>query len=770
MRIFTKLFLLLAGLVIVPLGVVAFILIHNTGAMKDQLTTQVNLTGDLVSDKSEKALLRQVELTHLKIIQEKAGRLEGFFETIRAAVLLESTLIRQFLESDAPARPPYELFPADEVNYRRDNDPQWKQRIFAKQPYTMYQLVAGVDPDAAEPTLDRLRQLGGFFAHSFHVVPGCASIYLGHRDGITFGYPGGSRFSPQYDPRKRPWYLLAAPNRQITWTPVYLDRGDNDLIVTCAHAVFSQSDGSLLAVAAMDVKLTELLRELFALGDLQVSQAMLIDDQDRVRVSATYVDGEARFDRDTLLNPQTVEHFADAGLRRVFEKIDAAGAGSGILYGPAEPGDEGSLYIHAPVRFRSDAGAGERAGLWRYVLRVPLAPVVRPAQAIRADIGGATDQMRATMESEVVKLAAVVGVITAASMGVAVALAFFFAGSATRPLVQMQHIAGRIATGDFNQQVVVRSRDEIGQLGSAINEMIVGLKEREFIKKTFKRYVAASIVDELIKDPSKAHLGGERKDLSIFFSDLSGFTTLSEHYPPHALVALLNEYLGAMTDAIFAQEGTLDKYIGDAIVAFWGAPIGRQDDALRACRTALANLDKLAQLWLDWDRRGLPRLDVRIGIHTGPVVVGNIGSDVQMNYTVVGDTANTSSRLEGANKVYGTRILIGERTRRDAGDAIVAREIDLIAVKGKTDSVRIFELVGLKNEVVPQRLEGIHAFEAALAWYRGRRWDEAEAGFRRAIAILGTDPPSVVFLKRIEAYRAAPPGDTWGGVFVMTEK
>jgi adenylate cyclase len=316
----------------------------------------------------------------------------------------------------------------------------------------------------------------------------------------------------------------------------------------------------------------------------------------------------------------------------------------------------------------------------------------------------------------------------------------------------------------------VRSRDEIGHLGLAINEMIFGLKEREFVKKTFKRYVAASVVDELILDPTKANLGGERKELTIFFSDLSGFTTLSETMPPDTLVGLLNEYLGAMTEAIFAQEGTLDKYVGDAIVAFWGAPISRQDDALRACRTGLLNLKTLMGLWPDWERRGLPKLKVRIGIHSGPVVVGNIGSDVQMNYTVIGDTANTASRLEGANKLYGTHILIGESTRSAAGDAIVTREIDRITVMGKSAGIRIYELLGLKGEVAGEELEAAQMFEAALAQYRRMAWDDAVAGFEEVIRALGADQASAVFLRRIESLRRNPPPAGWDGGFTMTEK
>ncbi len=785
MRIFSKLFLLLVGLVALPLLAVLLVMMQSNSALKREITGQVDLTGDLVSNKSELALLRQVELTHLKIIQEKAGKLEAFFESIRSAIQLQSTLMRQYLTGSLPADPGYPIHTADEVAALRDTNALWQQFTFGKGAYTMYQLVRGVEHDSVKETLERLRQLGGFFQHAFNVIPGCASAYLGHRDGITFGYPGGSRFSPQYDPRLRPWYQLAQQHKTIIWTPVYYDRGDSVLVVTCAGPVYSPADGSLLGVAAMDVKLKELIHELFSLGDLQVSQGMLIDHEGKVRVNATYVDGRATFDSQTLLSPPAVKDFPDPGLRLAYEKIMASKETGGLIQGGPDGAGE-SLYIYANVRFRSQSleGSGVAGvapgpqaastetggGIWRYVLKVPLGPVVKPAQEIRADITGATDRMSRMMGDEIAQQIVVISLITALAMGIALLLAFLAARSATRPLIEMQKAAGLIAGGDFEQQVAVRTRDEIGELGQAINDMIAGLKEREFVKKTFKRYVAASVVDEILKDHTKAELGGQRREVTVFFSDLSGFTTLSETMPPDVLVSLLNEYLSAMTDAIFATEGTIDKYIGDAIVAFWGAPIARGEEAVRACRAALMNFRKLHELWPDWERRGLPRLNMRIGIHTGPVVVGNIGTQAQINYTTIGDTTNTASRLEGVNKFYGTRILIGESTRRDAGDAIVAREIDLIAVKGKSEVVRVFELVGMAGEVDQTTLDALHCFEEALALYRSRDWDGAENLFHRTIRLRGEDGPSRIFIDRIHSHRTTPPDEGWDGSFAALEK
>lgn len=772
MNIFTKLLLLLAIVAVVPLGVTAIIMTRNANQLELTLTEQVAATGEQVSQKSADALRTQVEQSLLKIVQDKAAYLESYFEDIRRAVLLETSLIQQFNAYDAPPRHPFPLYTDVDVNVRRDDDPNFKRWIYRSAPYVMHFVVQGVERESVAPMLDKLRQLGPFFAQTFQTVRGCGTVYMGHRDGFMLGYPGGSRVNAAYDPRQRVWYKQAEAADTLIWTKVYVDRGESDLIITCANPIHDH-DGSMLGVAAIDLSLKQLLPELFALGELPVSQAMLIDEDGLVRVSADYVKGRAQFDRSMVLESKHVNAFGDEGLRQVYDSA-VTGKRSGIEIVGRE--GEQFLYSFASVEFRarltspSAAGPEENTQKWRYVIKTPLGPVLKPAHEIRAEIGATTGAMSKVMQSEVERLGVIIATICAAAIAISLVVSYIAAHNATRPLVQMESVADRIAVGDLNQQVHVRGSDEIARLGQAINEMIKGLREREFIKGTFKRYVTASIVEELLKDPTKLKLGGEKKELTIFFSDLSGFTSIAEKLPPETLVQLLNEYLGTMTDALLAQEGTLDKYIGDAIVAFWGAPLAREDDAVRACRTAVEQLNKLRVLWSNWESRGLPKLDVRIGIQTGPVIVGNIGCDTQMNYTVIGDTANFSSRLEGANKAYGTRILIGEATRKAAGDAIEVREIDRISVVGRSFAARVFELLGMKGDVSAERMAGYRAFEAALELYRRQRWDEAEAAFRGVIAALGADKPSEVFLKRVAMLREEPVKVDWDGVWVLTEK
>jgi adenylate cyclase len=330
-------------------------------------------------------------------------------------------------------------------------------------------------------------------------------------------------------------------------------------------------------------------------------------------------------------------------------------------------------------------------------------------------------------------------------------------------------VARGVGEGNLDQQAVETAGGEIGEMGRAINAMISGLKQRNLLKETFSLHTAPWVVEEVLRRGG-VQLGGVKSVATIFFSDLVGFTTLTETTPPETLVELLNEYFEAMTKVVFDSEGTLDKYIGDAILAFWGHPIARDDDATRSCRTALEQFAQLQKLCDKWQREGRPRLDMRIGIETGEVIVGYVGSTSKLNYTVLGDTVNFASRLEGVNKVYGTHILIGETTRSLAGDAIEVREIDFLAVVGKLQPVRVYELLGMAGTISHTQRTGYAHYENALAAYRNRRWDEAEAHLKLAQTTLGVDKASDVLRSRIEKCRLSPPPPDWDGSAILEHK
>ena len=220
-------------------------------------------------------------------------------------------------------------------------------------------------------------------------------------------------------------------------------------------------------------------------------------------------------------------------------------------------------------------------------------------------------------------------------------------------------------------------------------------KEKRYIRQTFTKFVSKSVVDDLLKNPSKLKLGGEKKIITVLFSDIRGFTTLSEKLTPEALVEHLNLYLQAMTDIVFQTDGTLDKYVGDEIMAFWGAPVELENHALRACQCAFEQIDVLKQMNVKWKQEGKPELNIGIGINTGDMVVGNMGSSSRMDYTLMGDNVNLGARLEGTNKIYGTNIIISEYTYEHVRDSVLVRELDLIRVKGKEHPVKIYELLDI---------------------------------------------------------------------------
>jgi adenylate cyclase len=294
-------------------------------------------------------------------------------------------------------------------------------------------------------------------------------------------------------------------------------------------------------------------------------------------------------------------------------------------------------------------------------------------------------------------------------------------------------------------------------------------RERWMIKRAFQHYVAPAIVEQMLNDPSKLKLGGEEYEVTVLFTDLEGFTTLSEHLTPAELSAHLGEYFKEMLDVLLPQRGTLDKLIGDAIMMYFGCPIRDPRHATDACRGALAMQQRMVALNERWGRQSLPRLRTRIGINTGVAVAGNMGTDRIFNYTIIGDCVNLASRLEGVNKEYGTGIIIGEDTWTMVRDQFVTRELDWIRVKGKTRPVAIYELVAETGDGDKRQQEVFARFAEGLQLYRAQRWADAEAAFARAHALDPQDRPSGVFAQRCEYYRTRPP-EAWDGVHVMHVK
>lgn len=294
-------------------------------------------------------------------------------------------------------------------------------------------------------------------------------------------------------------------------------------------------------------------------------------------------------------------------------------------------------------------------------------------------------------------------------------------------------------------------------------------KNKKQLKGTFGKYVSPAIVEEILSSPEKIELGGRKEHITVFFSDIRGFTTISEKLDAQTLGDLLNSYLTPMTEIVFRNKGTLDKYMGDAVMAFFGAPIHHPDHAKHAARCALESLEELIRLQEQYRKQGLPIIDMGIGINTGEMSVGNMGSEIVRNYTVMGDAVNLGSRLEGINKQYGTRIILSEFTQKELGDDFITREIDWVRVKGKEKPVRIFELVAEKSTSQEMTI-ALKFFNQGFELYHQQKWQDASDQFAQALNSKPDDSVSKLYLQRCSDYKTSPPPNDWDGVFVMTSK
>jgi len=400
------------------------------------------------------------------------------------------------------------------------------------------------------------------------------------------------------------------------------------------------------------------------------------------------------------------------------------------------------------------------------------------ADELRGEFNRKIDGIRTDMLSQVlVSAATVIGdqrqaiLISVAVTALAAILGFVFAflvsGGITRPVLQLLAGAREVESGRLDGSITVTTHDEIGQLSTAFNRMVEQLRQKKEIQETFGRYIDPRIVDGLISQRGLAVAEGQRRVMTVMFCDMKGFTTLSEGMTPQGLVKVMNRYLSTMSEPIHNNRGIIDKYIGDAIMAYWGPPfIDEADQAHFACLAATEMVGRIETL-----RKELPELlgvrtipaefDLRIGIATGEALVGSIGSEYMMSYTVMGDTVNLASRLEAANKLYGTHALIAEDTVRKAGADIEFREVDRVIVAGQSHPQVIFELTGRRGELTPHQDLLRARYADGLLAYRAGRFDEARTAFKAALDAVPGDGPSAAMLTRIEDLLKNPPAADW---------
>ncbi|CUT15688.1 Adenylate cyclase EC 4611 [Bradyrhizobium sp.] len=367
------------------------------------------------------------------------------------------------------------------------------------------------------------------------------------------------------------------------------------------------------------------------------------------------------------------------------------------------------------------------------------------------------------------------GVVTLLAAVLGFAFALLVSSGITRPVRLLLAGTREVEAGRFDKTITVSTQDEIGELAAAFNRMTEQLRHNERVRETFGRYIDPKVVQGLIDRPEVA-IDGERRVMTIMFCDMSGFTAMSEGMTPRGLVRVMNHYFTVMSGPIRSNRGIIDKYIGDAIMSYWGPPfIEEEEQAQLACFAALDMAEQLPAL-----QKQLPDLlgirampapcDLRIGIATGEVLTGSIGSELMMSFTVMGDAVNLASRLEAVNKAYGTRILISQATADATGSHFEMREVDRLAVAGQSAAQTIFEVMGRAGALTAAHESLRSHYAGGLAAYRARRFDEARAGFNAALEAVPGDGPSRAMLARIAQFEANPPGEGWDGAWRLEQK
>lgn len=455
----------------------------------------------------------------------------------------------------------------------------------------------------------------------------------------------------------------------------------------------------------------------------------------------------------------------DAALARIDTRIETAV--SELRHGMAE--DHARLLKQVDAKQMPDArGTLEHLDLLRDQFNQKI-------DGIRADMLKQVFAATSTVIGRQHQAIIISGLVTLLAAVVGFVFALMVSSGITRPVRLLLAGTREVEAGRFDKTIAVSTQDEIGELAAAFNRMTEQLRHNERIRETFGRYIDPKVVQGLIDRPEVA-IDGQRRVMTIMFCDMSGFTSMSEGMTPRGLVKVMNHYFTVMSGPIRSNRGVIDKYIGDAIMAYWGPPFIEEDEpALFACYAAIDMADQVPAL-----QKQLPDLlgirampvpcDLRIGIATGEVLTGSIGSDLMMSFTVMGDAVNLASRLEVVNKVYGTRILISQATADAIGSNLELREIDRLAVAGQSEAQAIFEVMSKAHGLsIPQENLRTHYAEG-LAAYRAQRFDDARIAFNAALEAVPGDGPSRTLLGRIAQFEANSPGKGWDGAWRLDQK
>jgi adenylate cyclase len=532
-----------------------------------------------------------------------------------------------------------------------------------------------------------------------------------------------------YDPRQRQWYRAGTAGSSLQWTQAYVLANSREPAVTAAISV-ETPDGARQGVVGGALTLVELAGFLATIELPGQGEVFIVDAQRRL-LAWPHLERALLGTGDELRLP-TLAESGDPELRAIADAPDfaeALGGGGGVSMLRFTAAGEPQYAAVLPL-------SSQGAQRW-------LVGAVLPERAI---LGPIEDSARRTL------------LLGLAVVAVAFLVALAIGRAIARPLHALAEETHLIRRLDFQTSPARPSAfEEISEIQQAYANMKVGLR-------AFEKYVPVKLVRLLLESGHEARLGGRVEELTILFSDIRGFSTFAERMEPEELARRLGAYLGLMADTIGASGGTVDKYVGDAVMAFWNAPRPVADHAFVGVRSALGCLDAIRGI----DAEGL--FYTRIGVHTAAVMVGNFGSADRLSYTLFGDGVNLASRLEGVNKAYGTQVLVSEDTFRLVSGRIACRKLDRITVKGKARPTEIYEAMGEPAKVDAERLHRARGYEAALEAYFGRRFEAAVRGFEELAGAAPTDVAAAELARRCRAFLAEPPPADWNGVYEMKTK
>ena len=569
-----------------------------------------------------------------------------------------------------------------------------------------------------------------------------------------------------YDPRKRPWYVAAKRAGRQTWPDSFVFWGTDAASTTpgktCATPIYSNGELEYVLTADFELRdLSKFLKNQIRVGHSGKGRPFIIErrSDDTMRVVAhpqaellTELIKPVERDEETVttvvpgqeMQPTLVpiERFPDPVVQAFIQRLPKS-------------------LTTLPRSFKT------KKQVISFSFRVGTEKFIGSYQRLRGSnypdwitcmVMPESDVLGSVQRNNLVNL-----IIGLTAFVITSLMCVLLSTRISSPLRTVAVENERIGTFDLTTKTVGRSRI------TEVDQLLVATEAMKKSLRSFAKYVPTELVRELVSSQNEAQLGGQRATLTVYFSDIQDFTSISEKLTAEDLVDHLEDYLTAMSEQISRDHGTIDKYIGDAVMAFWGAPIPNKNHAIDACRAALANQHNLQELCKKWQNQGKPELWTRIGISSGELVIGNMGSEERLNYTVIGNPVNLASRLESLNKVYGTKIIISQKTKELVSDIFVVRPLDLVAVKGQEVGNYIYELIGFRKEATSKTIELVEEYEAALTTYIDSHFQEAAKQFESITRQFPDDAPATLLLKRCLHLCEHPPLK-WDGVHRMSFK